>query len=44
MRPGSPEERTHDSSRNGTAFLFAALDAPIAEVIGTCFRKQRAVC
>ena len=41
MAPGSPERRTHDYRRHGTATLFAALNIATAEVLGTCMRRHR---
>ena len=43
MRPGLPERRTHDYRRHGTTSLFAALDVATGEVLGTCYRRHRAV-
>lgn len=43
MRPGLPERRTHDYRRHGTTSLFAALNTATGEVIGKCYRRQRAV-
>ncbi len=43
MRPGAPEQRTHDYRRHGTTSLFAALNTATGEVIGRCFRKHRSV-
>ena len=43
MRPGAPEQRTHDYRRHGTTSLFAALNTATGEVIGKCFRKHRSV-
>jgi transposase len=41
LRPGVPENRTHDYERNGTTSLFAALNQMTGKVIGKCFRKHR---
>jgi transposase len=42
MRPGLPEQRTHDYVRNGTTSLFAALNVKTGKVIGECHRRHRA--
>lgn len=42
LRPGVPEQQTHDYKRNGTTTLFAALNAHTGEVVGKCFRRHRA--
>ena len=41
LRPGLPEQRTHDYERNGTTSLFAALDIATGKVIGQCYRRHR---
>ena len=41
MTPGPAETRTHDSVRNGTTSLFAALNTATGQVIGKCFRRHR---
>jgi transposase len=41
LRPGLPEQRTHDYERNGTTSLFAALDIATGGVIGQCYRRHR---
>jgi len=41
LRPGLPEQRTHDYERNGTTSLFAALDIATGQVIGECHRRHR---
>jgi len=41
LRPGLPEQRTHDYERNGTTSLFAALDIATGKVIGQCHRRHR---
>jgi transposase len=43
MMPGMPERRTHDYVRSGTTTLFAALDVATGEVIGSAYRRHRAV-
>ena len=43
MRPGMPEQRTHDYRRHGTTSLFAALDVATGRVIGEMHRRHRAV-
>ncbi len=42
MAPGTPERRTHDYARHGTASLFAAPDVATGKVIGKCFKRHRA--
>ena len=37
MRPGLPEQRTHDYRRHGATSLFAALNAATGAVIGSQF-------
>ncbi len=41
LRPGLPEQRTHDYKRHGTTSLFAALNVATGEVIGQCYRRHR---
>ncbi len=41
LRPGLPEQRTHDYERHGTTSLFAALDVATGKVIGECRRRHR---
>lgn len=41
LRPGLPEQRTHDYERHGTTSLFAALDTATGAVIGQCHRRHR---
>lgn len=41
MTPGQAERRTHDSVRNGTTSLFAALDVATGKVVGKCYRRHR---
>ncbi len=41
LRPGLPEQRTHDYKRHGTTSLFAALNVATGEVIGRCYRRHR---
>jgi transposase len=41
IRPGFPEQRTHDYYRHGTTSLFAALDVASGEVVGRCYRQHR---
>lgn len=41
LRPGLPEQRTHDYERHGTTSLFAALDIATGKVIGECHRRHR---
>lgn len=41
LRPGHPEQRTHDYRRHGTTSLFAALDVATGTVIGECHRRHR---
>ena len=43
MRPGLPERSTHDYRRHGTTSLLAPLDAATMAVIGTCYRRDRAL-
>jgi transcriptional regulator with XRE-family HTH domain len=42
LRPGVPEQQTHDYARNGTTTLFAALNAHKGSVVRKCFRRHRA--
>jgi len=42
LRPGVPEQQSHDYQRNGTTTLFAALNAHTGEVVRKCFRRHRA--
>jgi transposase len=41
LRPGLPEQQTHDYERHGTTSLFAALDIATGKVIGECHRRHR---
>jgi hypothetical protein len=41
LRPGLPEQRTHDYERHGKTSLFAALDIATGKVIGKCRRRHR---
>jgi transposase len=41
IRPGFPEQRTHDYYRHGTTSLFAALEVASGEVVGRCYRQHR---
>lgn len=41
LRPGLPEQRTHEYKRCGTTSLFAALNVATGEVIGRCYRRHR---
>lgn len=41
LRPGLPEQRTHDYERHGTTSLFAALEVATGKVIGECHRRHR---
>lgn len=41
MRPGQPEQQTHDYIRHGTTDLFAALDVKAGTVIGEVHRRHR---
>lgn len=43
MRPGQVERQAHDYVRHGTTTLFAALDAKVGHVIGTCSARHRAL-
>jgi hypothetical protein len=43
LRPGQIERRTHDSERQGTSSLFAALDIATGRIIGRCYQRHRAV-
>jgi transcriptional regulator with XRE-family HTH domain len=42
LRPGVPEQQTHDYARNGTTTLFAALNAHTGTVVRKCYRRHRA--
>src|SRR3954451_14162005 len=41
LRPGVPEQQTHDYIRHATTSLFAALDIATGKVIGSCHRRHR---
>ena len=41
MRPGVPEQWTHDYMRHGTTTLFAALDVATGKVMGQLHRRHR---
>ena len=41
MRPGQPEQHTHDYVRHGTRDLFAALDVQAGTVIGELHHRHR---
>jgi len=41
LRPGLPEQQTHEYERNGTTSLFAALDIATGKVIGQCYQRHR---
>jgi transposase len=41
LKPGRGQTRTHDYKRNGTATLFAALNAANGEVFGWCQERHR---
>jgi hypothetical protein len=43
MMPGTPERRSHDYIRHGTTSLFAALDMATGKVIGSLYRRHRAI-
>jgi transposase len=43
MRPGQPEQRSHDYIRHGTRDLFAALDVKAGTVIGELHHRHRSV-
>jgi transposase len=43
LRPGIPEQQTHDYYRHGTTTLFAAIDTVSGAVIGKCKRSHKAV-
>ena len=43
LRPGVPEQQTHDYERNGTTSLFTVLNTATGEVLGKCYRRHRAV-
>lgn len=42
LRPGIPEQQTHDYYRHGTTTLFAAIDTISGKVIGKCKRSHKA--
>ena len=41
LRPGLPEQRTHDYERHGITSLFTALEVATGKVIGQCYRRHR---
>ena len=41
MKKGRAGTMTHDSKRNGTTTLFAALDVATGRVIGQCMKRHR---
>lgn len=41
LRPGLPEQRTHDYERHGTTSLLTALDVATGQVIGKCHHRHR---
>jgi len=43
MRPGQPEQHSHDYVRHGTRDLFAALDVKAGTVIGELHHRHRSV-
>ena len=43
MRPGLPEQRTHDYRRNGLTSLYAAFNVRSGQVVGVCHRRHTAV-
>ena len=43
MRPGIPEQQTHDYLRHGTTTLFAALNVANGKVIGRCSKSHKGV-
>ena len=43
MRPGRVERRTHDYSRHGATYLFAALEVATGRLIARCQRRHRLV-
>ncbi len=43
MRPGQPEQHTHDYIRHGTRDLFAALDVKAGTVIGEIRHRHRSI-
>ena len=43
LRPGQPEQHTHDYVRHGTRDLFAALDVKAGTVIGELHHRHRSV-
>jgi transposase len=40
MRPGLPENATHDYKRNGTATLFAALEVATGQITDRCYERH----
>ena len=40
MRPGIPEQQTHDYKRNGTTTLFAALQIATGQVTDRCYDRH----
>jgi transposase/DNA-binding CsgD family transcriptional regulator len=41
LRPGRPEQRTHDYLRHGTTTLFAALEVATGRVTDRCYPRHR---
>ena len=41
IRPGMPEQRTHDYVRHGTTTLFAALEVATGKVTDACYPRHR---
>jgi len=41
LRPGIPEEQTHDYVRHGTTTLFAALEVATGKVTDACYPRHR---
>jgi transcriptional regulator with XRE-family HTH domain len=41
LRPGRPEQRTHDYVRHGTTTVFAALEVATAKVTDQCYPRHR---
>jgi transposase len=41
LRPGRPEQRTHDYVRHGTMTLFAALEVATGKVTDQCYPRHR---
>ena len=41
MRPGRPEQQTHDYKRHGTTTLFAALEIATGQVVDACKPRHR---